>query len=366
MAIVNTTLTTCTTNVHNTHNKTDLSIDKLYSLKIKEIYSNNQVDEDKESLKTPLPSLDWACNYDVWNLMKQKEQNYYHNYDYLTKHNGIESQMRGILLDWLVEICYAYRLHRETFHLSCEYIDRFLTNTKDMSVDRLQLIGLTALFLAAKAEEIYPPKLREFASHMESYADDNEEAITQFELFMLKSLNWEISPVTANTWLSTYIQIAAQKQTSTKTHTTKILIPTLNHHKDYLKAITLLDLCLFDMESLKFKYSELAASAMYHMIKPCELAFSTSGLSYKDLELCIDWMSSYADCIHDFEDKIDIEYFSNVDPDDAHNIQHYYQNLDLLKEAQLRKTPLKSSSAINQNEYSSLLTPPDSNKKLKK
>ena len=80
---------------------------------------------------------------------------------------------------------------------------------QQMRVDRLQLIGMSCLFLAAKVEEIYPPKLKEFASHMENYSSNNEDAISQFELFILKTLNWEISPVTANTWLMTYMQIAA-------------------------------------------------------------------------------------------------------------------------------------------------------------
>lgn len=120
--------------------------------------------------------------------------------------------MRSILIDWLVEIAYAYRLHRETVHLAIEYIDRFLTDsTRRMRIDRLQLIGMTALYLAAKVEEIYPPKLREFAEHMDTYAESENallDIMIKFELEMLKTLRWEISPVTANTWLQTYLQIA--------------------------------------------------------------------------------------------------------------------------------------------------------------
>ena len=134
--------------------------------------------------------------------------------------------MRTILLEWLIEIASAYRLHRETVHLAIEYIDRFMSESvRAMHMDRLQLIGMTALYLAAKVEEIYPPKLREFAAYMdtcmtagqggqagEGQSDALErecELMIKFELFMLKTLHWEISPVTANIWLQTYLQIAA-------------------------------------------------------------------------------------------------------------------------------------------------------------
>ena len=155
-------------------------------------------------------NLSWANGADLWRVMRSKELKYTHDHLYLKRHLGIEPQMRAILLDWLVEIAYAYRLHRETWHLAVEYMDRFMTCCKQaMRVDRLQLIGMSALFLAAKVEEIYPPKLKEFAAHMENYSANNEDAIQQFELFILKTLNWEISPVTANTWLMAYMQIAA-------------------------------------------------------------------------------------------------------------------------------------------------------------
>lgn len=125
--------------------------------------------------------------------------------------------MRMILLEWLIEVACAYRLHRETVHLTIEYIDRFMSEcTRPMHMDRLQLIGMTALYLAAKVEEIYPPKLREFASYMDTCVASGEselerecELMVKFELFMLKTLHWEISPVTANTWLQAYLQIAA-------------------------------------------------------------------------------------------------------------------------------------------------------------
>ena len=49
--------------------------------------------------------------------------------------------MRAILFDWLVEVCEVYRLHRETFYLAVDFIDRYLGSTTNMPKTRVQLIG---------------------------------------------------------------------------------------------------------------------------------------------------------------------------------------------------------------------------------
>ncbi len=195
-------------------------------------------------------------------------------------------------------------------------------------------------------KEIYPPKLREFAAHMENYSNNNEEAISQFELFLLKTLNWQISPITANAWLNIYLQVANlynlnKNQTQSGTYlltaqkvqncvyNTEFLLPSYSK-MDYLKTVTLIDLCLFDVDSVKYKYSQLAASAMYFMVSPSELTFLVTGYKFNDLDACIEWMAPYAEVIKEnVANRIQIKTFSSVDNDDAHNIQLYYKNLDL-------------------------------------
>ena len=60
-------------------------------------------------------------------------------------------------------MCEVYQLHRETFYLAVDFIDRFLSVSSAVPMKRLQLIGVSCLFIGAKIEEIYPPKLQEFA-----------------------------------------------------------------------------------------------------------------------------------------------------------------------------------------------------------
>ena len=47
---------------------------------------------------------------------------------------------------------FVYRLHRETYYLALDFVDRYLSEKTNIPKQRLQLIGTTALFIAAKME----------------------------------------------------------------------------------------------------------------------------------------------------------------------------------------------------------------------
>lgn len=51
-----------------------------------------------------------------------------------------------------VKVCEVYRLHRETYYLAVDFVDRYLSVKHDIAKQRLQLVGTTALFIAAKLE----------------------------------------------------------------------------------------------------------------------------------------------------------------------------------------------------------------------
>jgi len=46
----------------------------------------------------------------------------------------------------------VYRLRRETFHVAVDFVDRYLSRTSDVAKQQLQLIGISALFVAGKVE----------------------------------------------------------------------------------------------------------------------------------------------------------------------------------------------------------------------
>lgn len=67
--------------------------------------------------------------------------------------------MRGILVDWLVDVSSEYKVHTETLFLTVAYIDRFLS-VQPCSRKKLQLLGVTCMLVAAKHEEIYAPLVK--------------------------------------------------------------------------------------------------------------------------------------------------------------------------------------------------------------
>lgn len=61
---------------------------------------------------------------------------------------GITSNMRGTLVDWLVEVADEYKLLPETLHLSISYIVRFLSN-QPVNRSKLQLLGVSSMLIAS-------------------------------------------------------------------------------------------------------------------------------------------------------------------------------------------------------------------------
>ncbi|XP_076043465.1 cyclin A [Oratosquilla oratoria] len=132
---------------------------------------------------------------DIYKYLREAEVCHKPRANYMVKQTDITNGMRWILVDWLVEVAEEYSLQTETLYLAVSYIDRFLSH---MSVkrDKLQLVGTTAMFIAAKYEEIYPPDVGQFA-----YITDNTYKVSQIlrmEHLILKVLSFDMAVPTAN------------------------------------------------------------------------------------------------------------------------------------------------------------------------
>ncbi|KAF6030507.1 CCNB2 [Bugula neritina] len=73
----------------------------------------------------------------------------------------ITSRMRTILMDWLVQVHQRFHLLQETLYLTVAIIDRFL-QFEEVSKNKLQLVGVTAMWIASKYEEMYAPEIADF------------------------------------------------------------------------------------------------------------------------------------------------------------------------------------------------------------
>ena len=201
----------------------------------------------------PLPRLDWVDRRDLWELVRKKETGMYSRRAQTTarvfaRHPAIQERMRAVLFDWLIEVCEVYRLHRETFYLATDFIDRYLARTEDVPKTRLQLLGVTCLFVASKIEEIYPPKLSEFTYVTDGACSDEE--ILQMELVLLKELNWGLSPMTPNAWVKLFMQTANTDQRAAAAGS--FLAPPQYTGLPFCRVMQLIDLCILDAGSLRY------------------------------------------------------------------------------------------------------------------
>lgn len=101
----------------------------------------------------------------------------------------IQWSMRSVLMDWLVQVHHRFGLLPETLFLCVNYIDRFLS-CKIVSLGKLQLVGATAIFVAAKYEEINCPSVQEIVYMVDGGYTVDE--ILKAERFMLSMLQFEL------------------------------------------------------------------------------------------------------------------------------------------------------------------------------
>jgi cyclin E len=286
--------------------------------------------------------------------------------------------MRAILLDWLMDVCEAYNMHRETLYLATDFLDRYLSHQTNILKHHLQLIGITCLFVAAKVEEIYPPKLTTFA-----YVTDGactEQEILDMEIVIMTTLKWKLTPITPASWVNVFLQIlsvtphrvnclhflrsrATRLNLSPPEPEDMHLVAPNYSGVDYVRALRIIDLTILDLQSFRFSYSALAASSIYHT-KGRDAALGASGYRWEDLAPCVNWMAPFAAVVkkHDVPDVL--PGISGISDEARHLIQSHSITLTMLEQVEVLSQTSKICSPMTHSE--GLLTPPRSSKKRKK
>ncbi|KAF1758443.1 hypothetical protein GCK72_014901 [Caenorhabditis remanei] len=100
------------------------------------------------------------------------------------------SKMRRILVDWLVQVHIRFHLLPETLHLTIFILDRML-ETKTISKSDLQLLGISAMFVASKFEEVYLPDIYDYEFITENAF--TKKQILSMEQVILNSLHFDLS-----------------------------------------------------------------------------------------------------------------------------------------------------------------------------
>ena len=124
---------------------------------------------------------------------------------YMERQPHINERMRSILIDWLIEVHQKFKLVPETLYLTVNVIDRYLEKAS-ISRQKLQLLGVTALLLASKYEEIYPPEISDFIYICDNAYD--KEEILAMEENILKVLCYQMTIPSAHAFLVRFLKAA--------------------------------------------------------------------------------------------------------------------------------------------------------------
>ncbi|XP_071844621.1 G2/mitotic-specific cyclin-B-like [Apostichopus japonicus] len=145
----------------------------------------NVEDIDQDDHESPQLCSEYVK--DIYQYMHYLERKYKVE-DYMESQE-INVRMRTILVDWLVQVHLRFHLLQETLFLTIQLIDRYLA-LHSVSKNNLQLVGVTAMFIASKYEEMYPPEINDFV-----YITDNAYTLNQIkstECLMLKTLDYNL------------------------------------------------------------------------------------------------------------------------------------------------------------------------------
>jgi G2/mitotic-specific cyclin 2 len=167
--------------------KTETKVE-IAELNVPAAFAEGVPDLDAEDMDDPLMVADYVV--DIFEYLKVLEEKTLPNPQYMDHQDDLEWKMRGILVDWLIEVHTRFHLLPETLFLAVNIIDRFLSN-KVVKLERLQLVGVTAMFIASKYEEVLSPHVANFR-HV---ADDgfSESEILSAERYVLAALNYDLS-----------------------------------------------------------------------------------------------------------------------------------------------------------------------------
>ncbi|KAL6463696.1 hypothetical protein MHYP_G00280870 [Metynnis hypsauchen] len=119
----------------------------------------NIKDVDADDYDNPMLCSEYVK--DIYKYLRQLEADQAVRPRYL-EGREVTGNMRAILIDWLVQVQIKFRLLQETMYMTVAIIDRFLQD-HPVPKKQLQLVGVTAMFIASKYEEMYPPEIADFA-----------------------------------------------------------------------------------------------------------------------------------------------------------------------------------------------------------
>lgn len=155
------------------------------------------------------------------------------------------------MMEWVLEIHNHFSLKPETLYLSVNIIDRYLEVEK-IKKNRLQLVAISALFIAGKYEEIYPPELRDYVYICKNNFSKNDILKAEFEI--LRRLNFDLLTISPYLVYQRLFLISKNSLEELQGG-----IGNLTYHI----GCFLLELSILEYKMLKYSPSVIASSAIF-------------------------------------------------------------------------------------------------------
>jgi cyclin B len=188
------------------------------------------------------PQINSEYLLEMYQNLLNEEKDLKNLFGYMENQADINEKMRAMLIDWIIDVHFKFKLKSDTLFLTVWLIDRYLSE-KQMKRGRLQLLGVTSMLISCKYEEIYSPEVFDFVYITENSYEKKDIINLEFEI--LKMLEFNVTIPTSNNFY-------------------EIISSLLNFNtQEFYLGKYLLELFLLDYRSLKYKPSEIANKVCY-------------------------------------------------------------------------------------------------------
>ncbi|VDP08290.1 unnamed protein product, partial [Heligmosomoides polygyrus] len=127
--------------------------------------------------------------FDIFKYYKSREKMFRVG-DYLHNHPHLNKQTRAVVADWMVEIQETFELNHETLYMAVKILDLYLSKTKGVEKNDLQVLASAAFFISCKFEERSPPLIDDFMYVCDEQFDRAQ--MIQAEMKVLDTVNYDI------------------------------------------------------------------------------------------------------------------------------------------------------------------------------
>nr|GMC94833.1 G2/mitotic-specific cyclin-2-like [Ipomoea batatas] len=213
---------------------------QIEEVEVEDIFEDAVLDIDSGDARNPLAVVEYI--EDLYAYYRKMENSSCVSPDYMANQPDINERMRAILIDWLIEVHHKFELREETLFVTVNLIDRFLEK-QGIVRKKLQLVGLVAMLLACKYEEVAVPIVDDLVIISDKAYTKQE--VLDMESCMLNTLQFNMSVPTPYVFLRRFLKATQADK------------------KLELLSFFLIELCLVEYKMLELPPSTLAAAAVY-------------------------------------------------------------------------------------------------------